>query len=129
MAMFVDQVDIEVQAGDGGNGMVTFRKEKFVPRGGPSGGDGGHGGSVVLQAGPNLSTLMALRYHHKYKAPSGWPRPAGSAIRTWANRGSSPPSPPPGPRSPTIPSPRSCQTWEWSASSRSAALLWRIFPA
>lgn len=69
--MFVDQVDIQVQAGDGGNGCVSFRREKFVPRGGPSGGDGGHGGSVYLRASAHRNTLVDYRFHRQFQAPRG----------------------------------------------------------
>ncbi len=69
--MFVDEVEIEAAAGNGGNGMVTFRKEKHVPRGGPNGGDGGHGGNVVLKADTNLTTLLDFRYQRSYKAVRG----------------------------------------------------------
>ncbi|CAJ1228387.1 GTPase ObgE [Lactiplantibacillus xiangfangensis] len=69
--MFVDQVKVDVKAGNGGNGMVAFRREKFVPNGGPAGGDGGRGGSIVLQADEGLRTLMDFRYTRKFKADNG----------------------------------------------------------
>src|SRR6516164_267776 len=69
--MFVDEAKIYVKAGDGGNGCVAFRREKYVPRGGPSGGDGGHGGSVYLEANPNDNTLLRYRYNREFKADRG----------------------------------------------------------
>ena len=69
--MFVDEVDIQIQAGDGGNGCMAFRREKFVPRGGPSGGDGGKGGSVFLVASPHHNTLVSYRFHPEFKAERG----------------------------------------------------------
>jgi GTPase len=68
---FVDQVRIHVKAGDGGNGAVAFRREKYVERGGPSGGDGGQGGSVVFVADENLTTLLDYRYQQHHRAKSG----------------------------------------------------------
>ncbi|MBL7020946.1 MAG: GTPase ObgE [Nitrospinaceae bacterium] len=71
--MFIDQVTITAQAGDGGNGCSSFRREKYVPFGGPDGGDGGRGGDVVLEADPNLTTLIDLRYQKIYQAEPGKP--------------------------------------------------------
>jgi GTP-binding protein len=68
---FVDQVEIVVKAGDGGNGIVAFRREKFIPRGGPSGGNGGRGGSVIVRADAKINTLVDLRYKKHYKAGRG----------------------------------------------------------
>ncbi len=68
---FVDEVTLRVQAGNGGNGAVAFRREKYRPLGGPSGGDGGRGGDVVLEAQTRLSTLYDLRYRHEIKAQAG----------------------------------------------------------
>ena len=66
--MFVDEVEIEIAAGNGGRGALSFRREKFVPRGGPDGGDGGDGGSVYLVASPHLNTLVSFRYHPEFEA-------------------------------------------------------------
>lgn len=69
--MFVDEIDIFVKGGDGGAGCVSFRREKFVPRGGPDGGDGGDGGSVYLEADPVLTTLLDYHYRRHYHAERG----------------------------------------------------------
>src|SRR5512134_1785605 len=69
--MFVDEVDIHVAAGHGGRGALSFRREKFVPRGGPNGGDGGHGGSVYLVANANLNTLLNFRFQKSFEAGRG----------------------------------------------------------
>ena len=69
--MFVDEVDIHVAAGDGGRGCLAFRREKRVPRGGPSGGDGGHGGSVYIVASPHTNTLINYRFHPEFTAERG----------------------------------------------------------
>jgi GTP-binding protein len=69
--MFIDRAKIHVKAGDGGNGVTAFRREKFVPRGGPSGGDGGRGGSVWVEADESLNTLLHLRYNPEHKAERG----------------------------------------------------------
>ncbi|MBK8303144.1 MAG: GTPase ObgE [Pyrinomonadaceae bacterium] len=69
--MFIDRVKIKVKAGDGGNGVTAFRREKFIPRGGPSGGDGGVGGSVYMESHEGLNTLLHLRYNPEHKAERG----------------------------------------------------------
>lgn len=69
--MFIDYVTIEVEAGKGGNGAVSFRREKYVPRGGPDGGDGGHGGDIIVVASSDINTLAGFRYKKLFKAESG----------------------------------------------------------
>src|SRR5271167_1298705 len=69
--MFVDEARIKVKAGDGGNGCVAFRREKFVPRGGPSGGDGGRGGDVIMESSERHNTLIHFRYNPEHKAERG----------------------------------------------------------
>ena len=69
--MFIDKVRISVKAGNGGNGAIAFRREKYVAAGGPDGGDGGHGGHIILRVDDNLSTLMDFRYKRKYAASAG----------------------------------------------------------
>lgn len=68
---FIDYAKIDVKAGNGGNGCIAFLREKFRPKGGPCGGDGGHGGSIVLKTDSNLTTLQDLTYNKKYKADDG----------------------------------------------------------
>ncbi len=79
---FIDQAEVEVEGGTGGDGMTSFRREKYVPAGGPSGGTGGNGGSVVLVADSNLQTLLDFRFKHRFKAPDG--EKGGSKNRTGA---------------------------------------------
>lgn len=69
--MFIDRAKIYVKAGDGGKGMSSFRREKFVPKGGPSGGDGGRGGDVILVVDPNINTLIDFRFKRKFVADNG----------------------------------------------------------
>ncbi|MBH8575555.1 GTPase ObgE [Nostocaceae cyanobacterium CENA369] len=80
---FIDQAEIEVEAGKGGDGIVAFRREKYVPAGGPSGGNGGRGGSVIFIAQENLQTLLDFRYNHLFKAENGGR--GGPNNRTGAN--------------------------------------------
>ncbi len=77
--MFIDYAVIDVKAGDGGNGAVSFRREKYVPKGGPAGGNGGKGGDIIIQAHHNLSTLLDFRYKKNYKAKNG--EPGGSSLK------------------------------------------------
>src|SRR3989442_13493315 len=69
--MFIDEAKIRVKAGGGGNGCVAFRREKFVPRGGPSGGDGGKGGDVIMESSERHNTLVHFRFNPEYKAQRG----------------------------------------------------------
>ncbi|KTC97854.1 Obg family GTPase CgtA [Legionella erythra] len=75
---FVDEAIIKVEAGNGGHGCLSFRREKFVPKGGPDGGDGGDGGSVFLEATSDLNTLVDFRYQRHYKAQNGQPGMGGN---------------------------------------------------
>jgi GTP-binding protein len=69
--VFADEAKIKVTGGDGGNGCMAFRREKYVPRGGPSGGDGGHGGAIYLEANPNDNTLLRYRYNREFRGERG----------------------------------------------------------
>src|SRR3979409_2439099 len=69
--MFIDEAKIRVKAGDGGNGCMAFRREKFVPRGGPSGGDGGKGGDIIMESSERHNTLVHFRFNPEYKAQRG----------------------------------------------------------
>ena len=69
--MFVDRAKIHIKSGKGGNGAVTFRRDPYVPNGGPDGGDGGKGGSIIFKADRNLRTLMDFKYKRKYEAEAG----------------------------------------------------------
>ena len=69
--MFIDQVHVQVLAGKGGDGCVSFRREKFIPKGGPDGGNGGNGGNIILRVDSNLRTLLDFRYKRIFKAPNG----------------------------------------------------------
>ena len=68
---FIDKTKVIVKAGDGGHGKSAFRREKFVPKGGPAGGDGGRGGDIVFRVDQNMNTLLDFRYHRKFKAENG----------------------------------------------------------
>ena len=80
---FVDEVVVSVEAGKGGNGCVSFRREKYIPKGGPNGGDGGHGGHVEVLADHNINTLVDYRYTRMFKAENG--RPGEGSNCTGAN--------------------------------------------
>ncbi len=78
--MFIDYVEIDVQAGRGGDGRISFRREKFIAKGGPDGGDGGRGGNIIAKADANITTLLDFRYRRKYKAENG--QPGGGGLKT-----------------------------------------------
>ncbi len=77
---FIDEAAITVAAGNGGDGLVAWRREKYIPKGGPAGGDGGHGGSVYLEATPELSTLVEFRFKRQFAADSG--KPGGTSNKS-----------------------------------------------
>ena len=81
--MFIDFTEVELSAGNGGRGAVHFRREKFMPKGGPDGGDGGRGGHIIFKADSNLHTLQDVRYQRKYKAEDG--SPGGGSRKTGKN--------------------------------------------
>ncbi len=81
--MFVDQVTLQLSAGKGGDGVIAWRREKYIPKGGPAGGDGGHGGSIILEADPQVHSLEAYRNHRIIKAQNG--QPGGGNNRTGKN--------------------------------------------
>ena len=81
--MFIDYAQIDISAGKGGDGAVAFRREKYVPKGGPAGGNGGKGGDVILISDSNLSTLLDFRYKKKYKAAKG--EPGGTSLKDGKN--------------------------------------------
>lgn len=76
--MFLDYAKINIRSGNGGSGAVSFRREKYVPRGGPDGGNGGRGGHIIFKANPNLTTLSNFRYQHHFKAGNGAPGEGGN---------------------------------------------------
>ena len=88
--MFIDRAKIHIKAGDGGNGMVSFRREKYVPAGGPDGGDGGKGGDIVFEVDGGLRTLIDFRYMRKYVASpvrmAGRPSARAKAVRTSSSK-------------------------------------------
>jgi GTP-binding protein len=83
--MFIDFAAIEVEAGRGGDGAVAFRREKYVPKGGPAGGNGGKGGDIIIEAHHNLNTLLDFKYKRKYTAAKG--EPGGSSLKDGKNGG------------------------------------------
>ena len=82
--MFIDEAKIRVKAGDGGNGCMAFRREKFIPRGGPSGGDGGDGGDIWMESSERHNTLIHFRFNPEYKAERG--RHGEGLEENWARR-------------------------------------------
>src|SRR2546423_7034474 len=90
---FLDRARIIVRGGDGGNGVTAFRREKFVPRGGPSGGDGGHGGTVYMEATDQLNTLLQFRFNPEYRGGRGGPGEGTTPHRTDGDEGLTPPPP------------------------------------
>ena len=80
--MFIDKIKIYLKAGNGGNGCVSFRREKYVAKGGPDGGDGGRGGDVIFRVDEGANTLLAFRYKRKFVAESGAVQEQNSTERT-----------------------------------------------